>query len=206
MRNPHTSSAALAAGAAALTLLLTPTPAHAAVVSVTFDCEARPPIGGPRQSTQKSDVDATAPASAAPGSALDIRLATGDMAVPADVDGYKVKEIKDIKQHAAITGASINAAKLDGGSHPSSASVSDGKITVSIPGPVPGGSTLTPPVLTAGVTAGQSGSVVSKVAGTSYNDPGLTFTAVVSAGGLNHNVPVSCFPNPSPELTNTAIG
>ncbi|MGP3982420.1 cyclase [Streptomyces sp. KR80] len=205
MRYPHTSSAALAAGAAALTLLLAPTTAHAAVVPITFDCEARPPIGDPRPSTQTSEVDATAPASGAPGGAFDIRLAPGVMSVPTDVEGYKVKEIKDIKQYTAITGASINSARLDGGSHPSSASVSGSKIAVSIPGPVPGGSTLTPPVLTASVTAGESGTVVSKVAGTSYSDPGLTFTAVVSAG-FDVDVPVSCFPNPSPELTNTAIG
>ena len=53
-------------------------------------------------------------------------------------------------------------------------------MTATVPGPIAGGSTFTLPTLTLNLTAGSSGSTTpGALAGTSYSDPGLTFTAVV---------------------------
>jgi len=45
-------------------------------------------------------------------------------------------------------------------------------VVLTIPGPITGGSSFTPPAVTINVTANAVGSITSKYAGTSYTDPG----------------------------------
>jgi dehydratase len=79
-------------------------------------------------------------------------------------------------------------------------------ITVTVPGPIAGGATFTLPTLTLGLTAGSSGTIQAQLAGTSFSDPGLTFTAVTSVLGFPVNAPTVGFPNPNPILATTTIG
>ncbi|KQY32685.1 hypothetical protein [Nocardia salmonicida] len=80
---------------------------------------------------------------------------------------------------------------------------SGGNVVLTVPGPIAGGTSFTPPAVTINVTAGAAGtSITSKYAGTSYTSPGMTMTTNVSFVG---NVATSCYPNPSPTLTTTSV-
>jgi len=74
-------------------------------------------------------------------------------------------------------------------------------VVLTIPGPITGGSSFTPPAVTINVTANAVGSITSKYAGTSYTDPGMTFTTNTSIG----NVATACFASPNPTLTTTTV-
>ena len=76
---------------------------------------------------------------------------------------------------------------------------------VNIPGPIAGGSTATLPTLTINVTAGSSGSINTQLAGSSYSNPGLTFTAVITVIFFNVNAATVGYPSTSPVLASTTI-
>jgi len=60
--------------------------------------------------------------------------------------------------------------------------------------------------VTINVTANAPGSVTSNYAGTSYTDPGMTFTTTVNAPIIGQtDVPTACYPSPSPTLTTTTV-
>jgi dehydratase len=184
-------------------------PASAADTSVNFDCQATPPIGSAQDFTLAADVTGTAPASVTAGSAFQVTLAPGSMTVPSSVNGYTVNSISNIQldlpvpANATLTGESLSGGSGLGGTP--SVSVSGGDIVVTVPGSVSGGSTFTLPTLTLDLTAGSSGSTIAtEIAGTSYSDPGLTFTANVT-DIFSVNVPTACYPSPSPTLTSTSV-
>ncbi|WP_238396777.1 hypothetical protein [Mycolicibacterium sp. CBMA 234] len=52
------------------------------------------------------------------------------------------------------------------------------------------------------MTANAPGSVISKYAGTSYTDPGMTMTTTVVGPG---DIATACYPSPSPTLTTTTV-
>nr|BFF00484.1 hypothetical protein GCM10020241_21590 [Streptoalloteichus tenebrarius] len=79
-------------------------------------------------------------------------------------------------------------------------------IVVTIPGPIKGGADIELPTLHLGLTAGAQGTIESRLAGSGYDAPGLTFTATIQVAVFPVNAPVSCFPNPNPALTSTTIG
>lgn len=184
-------------------------PASAAT-TVVFDCEAKPPLVGNKYLKLNQDADVTAPATVAPGAALDIVIDPAPNTVPAEVSGYQVKNIKDFSLKIPIPANSTwVGADLAGGSGigstPPKITVSGSVATLSFPGPIAGGSTFELPTVTAHLTAGSAGTIETKLGGSSYSDPGLTFTAVVSAG-FDVSAPTACFPNPSPTFTTTTIG
>lgn len=185
-------------------------PASAAPVDVTYDCRADSPLGE-KFTTLTQTVDVTAPATVAPGGALDVVIDPAPTTIPSEVEGNTVKEIKGIALKAPIPANSTYvSADLSGGSNigpvPPEITVADGVGTVSIAGPIAGGSTAEFPTVTIHLTAGASGTIESRLYGTSYDDPGLTFTAVVGSIIGDVDVPVACFPNPSPVFTTTTIG
>lgn len=195
------------AAAGALTLAV---PASAAPVDVVYDCEADTPLG-PRQTTAEQPVDVTAPETVAPGGALEVVIDPLPTEVPSDADGNEIKELKDLKLMAPIPeNSTYVSAELSGGSNigdtPPEISVTDGVATVSIPGPLEGGTTAELPTITVQLTAGDSGTIETTLSGTSYDDPGFTFTAVAPTIIGDQDIPVSCFPNPSPVFTTTTIG
>ncbi|RZQ60477.1 cyclase [Amycolatopsis suaedae] len=200
-------AAATAALGAACVLAV---PASAAPATVTFDCEARPPIVGPQHAKFDQDATVTAPATVAPGGALDVVIDPAANTVPAEVAGYKIKHIKTFALKIPIPANSTwVGADLTGGSGlgptPPKIEVSGNVATLSFPGPLAGGAAFELPTVTAHLKAGTSGTIETKLAGSSYADPGLTFTAVVTQL-VDIEAPTSCFPNPSPVFTKTTIG
>ncbi|BBY62050.1 hypothetical protein MHEL_02930 [Mycolicibacterium helvum] len=97
----------------------------------------------------------------------------------------------------------VSSSASGGGSYPGTTSYNSttGNVELDIPGPIPGGTTYTPPSVTINVTATAPGSITSKYAGTSYSNPGMTFNTKI----LGANIATSCYPNPSPTLTTTTV-
>ncbi|MDA3648802.1 cyclase [Saccharopolyspora indica] len=200
------TAAALTAAAA---LAFTPQ-ALAAAFDVNFDCSGSSPVGEQQFSLQQG-ADVTAPATVAPGGALDIVIDPAVNTVPAEVNGYTVKRIEGMDLKIPIpANSTFVSADLEGGSglgpNPPTISVEGNVATLHLDGPLAGGSDFELPTVIAHLTAGDSGTIETKLHGTSHDDPGLTFTAVVSSIIGDTNVPSRCFPNPNPVLTTTTIG
>lgn len=209
MKALHLSKLGVLVAVAALPIALA-APASAAT-TVTFDCQADAPIVGPQQVSLNQDTDVTAPATVAPGGAFDVVIDPAPNTVPGDVSGNKVKNINTFALKFPIPANSTYvSADLTGGSGLGSTAptiaVVNGVATLSFPGPIAGGATFELPTVTAHLTAGQSGTIETKLSGTSYSDPGLTFKAVASTIIGDITAPTACFPNPSPVFTTTTIG
>ncbi|GAA2468996.1 cyclase [Streptomyces thermolineatus] len=207
---PSRLSLALIGGLAAVGL--TASPASAAVVPVDLACRATPPIGSAQDLSIGANVDGTAPATVPSGSGFTAKLAPEAMTVPGTVGDYTVKSLSNLKLTVPVpANATLNGASLSGGSGLGSGTptvaTSGSNVVVTVPGPITGGSSFTLPSLSLDLTAGAAGNTVqTRIAGTGYSDPGLTFTAAVKASILTVNVPTACYPSPSPVLTSTAIG
>ncbi|WP_232850849.1 hypothetical protein [Nocardia acididurans] len=99
--------------------------------------------------------------------------------------------------------STLVSATVSGGTVAGTVSTAGGNIVLTVPGPIAGGTTFTPPAVTINVTAGAAGTpITSKYAGTSYASPGMTMTTKVAIVG---NVATACYPNPSPTLTTTSV-
>jgi dehydratase len=193
-------------------VLVASAPVLAAPTTVAWDCQARPPIGAPQQLALATDVEGTAPATVAAGGALEIVLAAQPLTVPATANGIAVATLKDIKLKAPVpAGTTLRGATLTGGSGLGTAkptvAAASGFVTLTVPGPVAGGAVIQLPAVHLALTAtgAAGGTITSAVAGTSYTDPGLTFTANVKIFIGTLPVPASCFASPNPTLTTTTI-
>jgi dehydratase len=195
--------------AAALVVAFTPMAAAATTTDITYDCQANTPLGN-EFLTLNQIVDTTAPATVAPGAALDVVVDPAPNTVPSEAAGYTVKRVHTFTLKVPVpTNSTLSGVVLTGGSNLGSTptwSASAGVITIKFAGPIAGGSTFELPTITAHLTAGASGTINSTLYGTSYADPGLTFTAVVGTFIGDVSAPTSCFPNPNPVLSSTAIG
>lgn len=184
-------------------------PASAAPVDIIYDCQADTPLGA-ENLTLNQTVDSSAPATVAPGGTLDLVVDPGPNQVPSEAAGYEVDRVHTFTLKVPVpSNATLDGVDLTGGSGLGSTpswSEADGIVTVTFAGPIAGGATFELPTITAHLTAGASGSIDSTLYGASYADPGLTFTAVVNTFLGEISAPTSCFPNPNPTLTSTAIG
>lgn len=201
---------ALVLAAAAATLGPSAADAHAASGAVTYHVQASA-FGQTGSFTVGAQVAASAPASVAPGADLAVTLTVGSITVPSSAEGHTVKKIRDMSLRIPVpAGATYRSASLSGGagygSGTPSVSESSGMVTVTVPGPISGGTTFTVPTLTLNLTAGGPGTISTTLAGSSYGDPGLKFTAVLSVIGLSLDVPSNGYPSPSPVLTTTTVG
>jgi dehydratase len=201
--------AAIGTLATAAAVLALAQPASAAVHDITYDCQADTPLGTENLSLNQT-VDATAPATVAPGGALDVVVDPAPNQVPSEAAGYEVKEVHTFTLKVPVpTNSTLTGVDLTGGSglgpNPPAWSEDGGIVTVTFSGPIAGGATFELPTITAHLTAGASGAIDSSLYGSSYEDAGLTFTAVVSTFIGDISAPASCFPNPNPVLTSTAI-
>ncbi|WP_216216196.1 cyclase [Amycolatopsis aidingensis] len=206
----RTARALVCASFALVPIAALATPATAESFDITFDCRADAPIVGPQQVSLSQATEVTAPATVAPGGELDVVVDPAPNTVPAEVSGYTVKEVKDFALEIPIPANSTYVdAVLSGGSGigdtPPVIEVADGVATVSFPGPIAGGAEFELPTVTATLAAGESGTIETRLGGTSYDDPGLTFTAVATVGFIDIEAPTVCFPNPSPTLSTTTI-
>jgi dehydratase len=187
-------------------------PASAATVPVPLDCQGRPPIGSPQQIPLDASIQADAPATVAAGAGFEVTLAPDPLAIPAAAGGYPVSNLHGLTLKVPVpAGSTFVSATLTGGSNLGtgipSASQQGGVVTVTVPGPLAAGSTVTLPVLHLSLTAsGAAGSTITtSLAGTSYTDPGLAFTATVKAAGFPIDVPTSCYAHPNPTFTSTTV-
>ena len=181
-----------------------------AATAVTYNLQATA-AGQTANFTLGVQVTGSAPSTVTAGANFNVALSVGSITVPTSASGYTVKQIQNIDLKIPVPANSTYvSSSLAGGSNlgsgKPSASESNGVVTIAIPGPIAAGQTATLPTLTLTLTAGASGqSVVSTLAGTSYSDPGLTFTAVVSVFIFNVNANTVGYPASAPALTTTAI-
>ncbi|GDY30462.1 hypothetical protein [Gandjariella thermophila] len=205
-----TGARLLAGLALAVVPLLGLTPSAAAAQTVTYHLRSTA-AGQTADSTLTVSVEATQPATVAPGGALSVTLATGPITVPSSANGYTIREIKDIRLNIPVpANSTYGSCSLSGGANVGSGTPScsqaAGTVTVTVPGPIAGGATATLPTLTLNLTAGDSGMISTRLGGTGYSDPGLTFTAVVLVLGFPVNAPTNGYPDPNPVLASTTIG
>jgi dehydratase len=195
----------LALTAAAL-LALAPS-AVAVPANVSFACQGSTPLG-PQNFTFGQAAEVTALATVAPGAPLAVVVDPAPNTIPGSVNGYTVRRVQTLALKLPIPANSTYvSATLSGGSNvgTTAVSVSGGVATITASGPVNGGAAFELPTVTVNLTAGASGTIQTRLQGTGYSDPGLTFTAVVSSFLGNINVPTSCYPNPNPVITTTTI-
>jgi dehydratase len=200
---------ALSIAALAVVPILAFAPVAAAVpTTVNFDCQGSSPVGA-QYFTLQQGAEVTAPATVAPGGALTVVIDPAPNTIPASVNGYTVRRVHTMALKVPIPANSTYvSATLSGGANvgTTNISVANGIATITASGPIAGGSTFELPTVTANLTAGASGTIQTKLYGTSYSDPGLTFTAVVGSFFGDINVPTKCYPNPNPVITTTTIG
>lgn len=195
---------------ALLPVLGTTIAAHADTQTINYDIQASA-LGQTVTSTLQVPLTTTAPSSVASGGDVSDVLAPGEITVPSSVSGYTISQIQDVTLEVPVPANSTYVSgTLSGGSNLGSGTPtvaeSNGVVTVTVPGPIAGGATFTLPTLTLDLTAGASGSTISvQLSGTSYSDPGLTFTAVVSVFGFSIDASVVGYPDPSPVLATTTV-
>ncbi|HEY3503628.1 MAG TPA: cyclodehydratase [Actinocatenispora sp.] len=184
-------------------------PASAATQTVAYQFRASA-VGQTGTGTLNQDVDATAPATAAPGSAVSVVVDPAPNTVPTSASGYAVKDIKDVKILLPVpVNASYVSASVSGGSNlggTPTVGLDGTDVVLSVPGPIAGGSAFELPTITLDLTAGASGSLDVRLGGTSYDDPGLTFTADVVVLGIPVGAAAVGYPDPNPTLSTTTIG
>lgn len=178
-------------------------PANAAPVSVNWSCQGTI-FGIGQTSSMTTSVDGAAPGSAASGSAVAITLTPGVSTVPSSASGFTVTSISNLKMiFPTPANSTLVSATASGGSVAGTVTTSGGNVVLTVPGPIAGGTSFTPPAVTINVTAGTPGTpITSKYAGTSYTNPGMTMTTNVQWVG---GVATACYPNPSPTLTTTTV-
>ncbi|MGW4353907.1 hypothetical protein ACWELJ_17660 [Nocardia sp. NPDC004582] len=203
--------AAVVTPLALLPLGLAAGPAQAdaqAPVTVNFQCQATPPIGGAQTFTMALSVTGAAPSTAKTGDAVAITLTPAAMQVPASVSGYTLRSIRGIKLVMPVPANSTYvSSSVSGGTTAATVGQSGGKLTLDAPGTTAAGANLTLPAVTVNLTATAVGTLTSTIGGTGYGDPGLSFTASVDSGTILGavDVPVKCYPNPAPTLTTTTV-
>lgn len=173
-----------------------------AATSVNWSCQGTV-LGISQNSSMTTSVDGAAPASVTAGSPVAITLTPGSSSVPSSASGFTVTNISNLKMTIPVpANSTFVSTSTSGGTVSGSAALVGSDVVLTVPGPIAGGSSFTPPAVTINVTADAPGTITSKYAGTSYSSPGMTMTTRVSPG---INVATSCYPNPSPTLTTTNV-
>ncbi|MBP2474109.1 dehydratase [Crossiella equi] len=199
----------VAATAAVVPLLALAGPAAASpAAAVNFDCEAASPLG-PVAATFGQDLSATAPATVAPGGEVTAVFDPAPNKVPDKVGNYTLREIKNFVLTVPVPANSTYvSATLSGGSGVGTPTITKvgNNLEIKLSSALKGGASFEIPTITVKLTAGASGTIETKLGGTSIANPGLTFIATAVALGFPVDAPTKCFPNPNPALTTTTIG
>lgn len=188
----------LAAVLAMAGLALAPvSPAAAEIVSgpvvIPTRCTATPPIIAPVVFDAPLGFDVTYATEIPRGTSHELRIQLGDVEVPTDLDGNTVNHVANVSNvFTAPAGFQIINAELVGGNVAANIAVGGGQITILVPGPLPGGTVVTPPEIVLELRAiGEPGHVgtISWVSS--------TITANATAPIIGQvNVPTSCVPHP----------
>ncbi len=160
-----------------------------AAVSVNWSCRGTISRIG-QTSSMTTSVTGTAPGSVTAGSPVAITLTPGSSTVPSTVAIFTVTSIGNLKMLIPVPANSTYVSvSTSGGTVSGSTALVGSNVVLTVPGPITGATTFTPPAVTINVTATAAGTVTSKYAGTSYTDPGMTMTTTVAAIG---NVATAC--------------
>ncbi|WP_246843428.1 hypothetical protein, partial [Allokutzneria sp. NRRL B-24872] len=194
----------------ALVALMAVTPVFALATSavaapIVYKCEASTPIGKVSASLNQ-EVSATAPASVAAGADLTVVVDPAPNKVPAKVGDYTLKEVKNFALKVPVPANSTYvSSSLSGGSGVGEATVTheNGTLVLRLSGTLAGGADFELPTMTVNLKAGGSGTIESKLGGTSFTDPGLNFVATAQTIIGAIDAPTACYPDPNPALTTT---
>lgn len=144
------------------------------------------------------DFSVSGPDSATPGAALVLTLDPHEATFPAQSNGVDVASYQNVRTTVEVTGATVQGAEItQPGSVDASVAANGNSVTVTIPGPIPGGGTITTPQvsITTTVTAAEGESV--GVA------PGAPFYAVTANTIITANV--ECVPANAQEAANATL-
>ncbi|WP_330270254.1 cyclase [Lentzea sp. NBC_00516] len=198
------------AAAALVPMLMFATHASAAAPqTITYKLRATA-VGQTSDFTLDQGVDASAPATVAPGGTVAVTVDPAPNKIPTEAGGRQVREIKGLALRLPVPANSkFQSASLSGGSGlggTPTVALSGNDVVLNVPGPIKGGADFELPTVTINLQAGGTGTITTKLGGTSYDAPGLTFTAVVVVIGFPINAAAKGYPDPSPVLTTTTIG
>ncbi|MFJ5992151.1 cyclase [Lentzea sp. NPDC092896] len=201
--------AGIAAAALVPMLMFATNASAAAPQTITYKLRATA-VGQTSDFTLDQGVDSSAPATVAPGGTVAVTIDPAPNKIPTEAGGRQVREIKGLALRLPVPANSkFQSASLGGGSGlggTPTVALSGNDVVLSVPGPIKGGADFELPTVTINLQAGGTGTITTKLGGTSYDAPGLTFTAVVVVIGFPINAAAKGYPDPSPVLTTTTIG
>jgi dehydratase len=188
---------------------LPPTPVYTPVAMSCFTSAA----GQASYDTNNTGATVLAPRSVAAGGDFVVEITPDPVEVPTSGGGYSIGSLTNLKVSLAVpAGATFVGATLSGGSNlgggTPTVSQSGGKVTLTVPGPLAPGTTAVLPKLdiTFQATGGPGTLIESKFAGTSYSNPGLTFTVAVTGTPIGTITATSnCYAQPNPVLATTEV-
>ena len=137
--------------------------------------------------TNNTAATVLAPRFVAAGTDFTVEITPDPVAVPTSGGGYSIGSLTNLKVSLAVpAGATFVERVLSGGSNLGSGTPtvaqSGTKVVLTVPGPLAPGSTAILPKLdlTFMANGGPGALIETKFAGTSYSNPGLTFTVAVT--------------------------
>ncbi|MYS21702.1 dehydratase [Streptomyces sp. DvalAA-14] len=192
-----------------VSVLTTAGPASAATTTpFSLDCQSEL---NSTQFTLTDSMTSTAPTSVAAGATFAASGSAASLTVPASIGGLQVQEAGDLTLQIQVNNATILNQTLSGGTNlgtgTPSITRSGNVVTLTIPGPLAGGSLVKVPTINFTLKAGASGGVVStQIVGSSYDDPGLNVTSQITQDDATvTSSPAACFATDSPLLSSTHI-
>ncbi len=183
--------------------------ASAAITNATVDfaCVAHAPIVGDQNVDQQLTFSTDAPSTVEAGSTFNVVVSPGTITVPASMSGVTVNSITNVKMRIPLSANAqyISGSAAGGANYGGAASVAlvGGNIEVTMPGPLNGGATVTPPTVTTTLKAtGAVGSTIDAYISDAASPKGYTMTVNTSVGA----VPTECQPkSPNPALASGTI-
>lgn len=199
------------------TLVVAPAvPAAAAPVTINLDCRSIAPIIGNQYGTQTQTIDVAAPAQVLPGATFQLTTTSAVGNIASNQGAGTISSIKNLSMRFPVpANATYVSGSLSGGFNygPGTPTITlqgsntAGTLLFSIPGPIPADQNFQFPSLSLTFTATgpDHSTIVPRLGGSSYDDPGFTTTAVATSP-ISADVPTSCFPiAPNPALSTTTI-
>lgn len=206
-----TISVPVAAGLLGMVSVLSTAGSASAATVTPFSLDCQSSVFNATQFTIAESMTTTAPTSVAAGAVFAGAGTTASLTVPASIGGFPVAELDDFVLQLQVNNATVINQQLSGGTNlgagAPSVSRSGNIITLTVPGPLVGGSVVKLPTINLTLRAGASGTSAStQIVGSSYTDPGLVTTGqIVQQDGTNTPSPAACFATDSPLLSNTKI-
>ncbi len=179
----------------------------AAPSTVHYLCPVTTPEGDPLVLKYDRGFDTTAPAKVKPLSTFTVAFKPDPINPVPDFN----KKVWDVKMvYELPKAATYIKHSLTGGSNlgesKQTVQVNGSRITLSATGPFAADEDAFLPTLNVVLKAPASGTLVTSVAGTSYDDPGFRWTSEDPADGTAHDL--QCYPDPAQpvELSRTTVG